>query len=107
MEEPKLNQVEREELAEILDRALLEGREIERLTAQYPQMTLGDSYLIQDHNNKYTVKYYTNDLLKVDYVQNEISKKKKMANSFKMTTPFHHPLSGLVIRKNSFVRWVN
>jgi len=35
------------------------------------------TYFIKDNKDKYTIKYYTNDLLKIENVQNEISKKKK------------------------------
>jgi 2-oxo-3-hexenedioate decarboxylase len=37
-----------ESLAERLDRAMMEAREIERLTLAYPGLTLADAYLIQD-----------------------------------------------------------
>ncbi len=36
------------EQAQYLDRAMQEGREVERITATYPELTLEDAYLIQD-----------------------------------------------------------
>jgi 2-oxo-3-hexenedioate decarboxylase len=40
------------ELAKILDSALCDGREIERLTAKHPELNLDDAYRIQDEGMK-------------------------------------------------------
>ncbi len=41
------------ELAKILDNALLEAREVERLTAQVPDLKLADAYRIQDEGIRF------------------------------------------------------
>lgn len=45
---PAMNDKQIQELAQVLDQATLEAREIERLTLKYPDLSLPDAYRIQE-----------------------------------------------------------